>query len=244
MSRIACIVQARMGSTRLPGKILKEVAGKPLLEHLINRLKKAATIDDIIIATTTSQDDNQVVDFVKSLGISWHTGPEDDVLARYVGAAEKFGADLIIRITSDCPLIDPVTLDKVVSFYKMNNYDYVSNTRKLTYPRGLDTEVFSMEALQKADRMAVDQPDREHVTLYMYQHPDQFSIANVEAEPPLNRPDLRLCVDTMEDFSLIAKIYETLYVDGNIIDIREVMKLFEKMPELKHMNAHIEQKKV
>jgi len=244
MSKISCIVQARMGSSRLSGKILKKVVGKSLLEHLIDRLKKAQTIDEIVIATTDKHDDRTIVALAEKIGVAWFTGSEDEVLSRYVGAAKKVNADNIIRITSDCPLIDPVTIDKVVNYYKRNNADYVSNTIERTYPRGLDIEIFSMKALEKADKMAVDQPCREHVTLYMYRHPEQFSLLNVSAEPPLNRPDLRLTVDTEEDFLLIKEIYESLYQPDSIIDILDVLELFRKRPELAKINAHIEQKKV
>lgn len=244
MGKTVCIVQARMNSTRLPGKILLEIAGHPLLKHLIDRIKEAKTIDEIVIATTINPDCRPIIELAEKEGVQWFAGDEDDVLARYLGAAKKTGAEHIVRITSDCPLIDPVTIDKIVNLYHDNQADYVSNTIERTYPRGLDTEIFSFEALERADRMAVDKPYREHVTLFMYRHPEEFDLLNVFAEPPLNRPDLRLTVDTKEDFRLIKEIYEALYEEGRIIKMAEVVALLNSRPELEQINAHIEQKKV
>jgi len=245
MSKIACIIQARTGSSRLPGKVLKKILGKPLLEHLVERLKRSQTIDEIVIATTLKSSDRAIIDLAEKCAVQWYAGSEDDVLSRYVGAAKKVNSPHVIRVTSDCPLIDPETIDKVVNQYKKTNVDYVSNTLERTYPRGLDAEIFSMEALEKADKAAVDQSSREHVTLYMYRHPEHFSLSNVRAEPPLNRPDLRLCVDTEEDFRLIKEIYEALYKPEKIIDVLDVLNLLmNERPELVKINAHIEQKKV
>jgi len=244
MSKTACIVQARYGSTRLPGKVLLEVAGKPLLEHLVERLRRAKAIDEVVIATTVNSDCSPIVNLADKCGVTWFAGSEEDVLERYLGASRQVNADNIIRVTSDCPLIDPVTIDRVVESYLSGNADYVSNTIERTYPRGLDTEVFSRDALERADRLASEKSYREHVTLYMYRHPEDFTLINVSAEPPLDRPDLRLTVDTPEDFMLIKEIYEALYRPGDIIEMVDVIRLFTERPGLAGINAHIEQKKV
>ncbi len=244
MSKTACIVQARHSSTRLPGKVLMEVNGKPLLEHLVARLRRTKSIDEIVIATTVNPDCRPITELAEKCGVTWFAGSEEDVLERYLGAARKVNADNIIRITSDCPLIDPATIDRVVDCYLSGNADYVSNTIERTYPRGLDTEVFSRDALERAERMAAEGPYREHVTLYMYRHPEHFTLLNVNAKPPLDRPDLRLTVDTPEDFRLIREIYTLLYRPGVIIDMRDVIRLLDERPDLADINAHIEQKKV
>lgn len=244
MSKVVCIVQARTGSTRLPGKVLRIVEGKSLLEHLVDRLQQCERINQIVLATTDKESDQAIVDIAQKLGVGWFQGSEENVLSRYLGAAQAYEADIIVRVTSDCPLIDPETIDQVVNLYTKSNVDYASNTIARTYPRGLDTEVFSLEALFKADALAVEGPNREHVTLYMYRHPDTFKLTNLAAPAVLSRPDLRLCVDTQEDFDLIAAIYSELYREGEIINIRDVIALIDSKPELAQINAHIEQKHV
>lgn len=242
--KVACIIQARMGSSRLPGKIIKDLVGRPMLLHLVERVRQARRLDEVIVATSDGMSDDPVEKLLGENGIPCFRGDEDDVLSRYVGAARLADADVVVRITGDCPLIDPVTVDRVLEAHFNNSADYTSNTIERTYPRGLDAEAFSMDALLKADSLAAPGPYREHVTLYMYRHPEEFSLSNVAAEPPLDRPDLRLCVDTEEDFRLIKEIYEGLYQPGRIIDILDVISLFEQRPELARINAHIEQKKV
>ncbi|NLX01599.1 MAG: NTP transferase domain-containing protein, partial [Syntrophomonadaceae bacterium] len=163
------IDQARMTSTRLPGKVMKEVLGKPLLEYQIERLKRTNEADELVIATTTNNTDQPIVEICKRLGVAYYRGSEEDVLSRYYEAATKFGADVVVRVTSDCPLIDPTVVDKVIKHYKDNwdKYDYVSNTLTRTYPRGMDTEVFSYKVLQEVYYNAQEQPEREHVTPYI-----------------------------------------------------------------------------
>ncbi|MHB9010497.1 MAG: cytidylyltransferase domain-containing protein [Carboxydocellales bacterium] len=244
MSKVVCIVQARTGSTRLPGKVLRIVKGKSLLEHLVDRLQQCKKINQIVLATTDKESDQAIVDIAQKLGVGWFQGSEEDVLSRYLGAAQAYEADIIVRVTSDCPLIDPETIDQVVDLYIKSNVDYASNTIERTYPRGLDTEAFSLEALYKADALAGVGPYREHVTLIMYRHPETFTLTNLTAPAGLSRSDLRLCVDTQEDFDLIAAIYGKLYREGMIINIRDVIALLDSKPELAQINAHVEQKHV
>lgn len=237
------VVQARMGSTRLPGKVMKIVAGKPMLELMIERLKRAKELDGIVIATTDKTSEQPIVDLVNSLdGILLFRGSEDNVLARYYGAAVEYGAETIVRVTSDCPLIDPDVIDKVVRVYreKKNRFDYVANIQKRTYPRGLDTEVFSFKALEKAYKEAVLKPDREHVTEYILQRPEMFRM--LEVADTVDNSSFRWTVDTKEDLELITKIYDALYCVNPDFRYTDILKLFEKYPEWKKINAHIEQK--
>jgi spore coat polysaccharide biosynthesis protein SpsF len=244
MPKVVCIVQARTGSTRLPGKVLRIVEGKSLLEHLVDRLQHCKRINQIVLATTDKESDQAIVDIAQKLGAGWFQGSEEDVLSRYLGAAQAYEADIIVRVTSDCPLIDPETIDQVLDLYIKSNVDYASNTIERTYPRGLDMEAFSLDALCKADALAGEGPYREHVTLFMYRHPETFTLTNLIAPAGLSRSDLRLCVDTQEDFDLIAAIYSELYREGKIINIRDVIALLDSKPGLAQINAHVEQKHV
>lgn len=244
MVTIACIVQARTGSTRLPGKVLKPLAGRPMLSHLIERLKEAVTLDTIVIGTTYLPQDDPIVDLAEQHGVAWYRGPQEDVLARYAGAAEMVGAGVVVRITSDCPLIDPVTVDNVVRYFLAHDYDYVAAWVGSGFPRGLDTEVCTREALMKAHRLAEDAPSREHVTLYLHRHPEIFRLASYPAPPELRHPDWRLCVDEEDDFRLIEEIYNRLYRPGSPIDFRDVVHLLENEPRLLQINAHVRQKVV
>lgn len=244
MKKTACIVQARTGSTRLPGKVLKPLKGKPMLAHIIERLKQAKLLDYIIIATSYLEQDRPIVESAQKNDVLSFAGSEDDVLLRYAKAAKTVDADTIVRVTGDCPLIDPVTVDNTVAFFKNNDYDYVGAGISTGFPRGLDTEVFSKEALIRANAAAKDAPSREHVTYYMYMHPDEFRIGYYYAPPGMKYPEWRLCVDERDDFRLIEEIYERLYRKDEIINIEEVIKLLKNSPELLKINSNVVQKKV
>lgn len=242
--KIVAIIQARMGSTRLPGKILKKVQGKTLLEIQVERLKQSTLIQQVIVATTTQAQDDVVVYLCKQLNIDFCRGSEEDVLSRYYEAAVQSNANVIVRLTSDCPLIDPMIVDEVIASYvkQQDVFDYVSNTLERTYPRGLDVEVFSFEALEKASKEAILQRDREHVTAYFYSNPDLFQIAQVKGKQ--NYSNFRWTVDTPEDFDLIQRILNELYEDNKLFYMHDVVQLLSRYPEWTDINAHIEQKKL
>lgn len=244
MMKVVAIIQARMGSTRLPGKILKKVQGKTLLEIQLERLKQSTLIEQIVVATTTQAQDDVVVDVCKELAINFYRGSEEDVLSRYYEAAVAFEANVIVRLTSDCPLIDPVIVDAVIEKYsrQQDKFDYVSNTLERTYPRGLDTEVFSFGALEKAYKEAVLQRDREHVTAYIYSNPQRFNINHVKGEQDYSH--FRWTVDTPEDFELIQRILNKLYEDNKNFYMQDVIQLLTRYPDWNGINAHIEQKKL
>jgi spore coat polysaccharide biosynthesis protein SpsF len=237
------IVQARMTSSRLPGKVLKTVLGKPLLEYQIERLKRVKLADEIVIATTTNDTDQPIVDLCKRLAVPYFRGSEEDVLARYHGAAVEHHADLIVRVTSDCPLIDPHVIDKVIKTYQYACpvYDYVSNCRERYYPRGMDTEVFSFSALDEAFHEATIPPDREHVTPFIAMRPERFKQVNVTYHEDQSRH--RWTVDTQEDFLLISKIIEELYPLNKEFTLKDVLDVLQCHPGWHLINAHIEQKK-
>jgi spore coat polysaccharide biosynthesis protein SpsF len=239
--KVEAIIQARVGATRLPGKVFKDISGKPMLWHLLNRLKSANRIDNVILAIPCSTQNDKLENFAKELKLPCFRGSEEDVLSRYYEAAVEFGAQVIVRMTSDCPLIDPRVTDTVIEAHLNSNADYTCDSG---FPRGLDTEVFSLDALNRAYKEAKQSYEREHVTPYIYQHPNLFKIQFVEANGKLRRPDLRLTVDTEEDLRLIREIFKRLYCDGRIFYTEDVIDLLEKHPELVAINAHVMQKEL
>lgn len=240
--KVVIIDQVRMTSTRLPGKVLKEVMGKPLLEYQIERLRRVGLANEIVIATTTNASDQPIIDLCNRMGVAYYRGSEEDVLSRYYEAAQKYKAAAVVRVTSDCPLIDPAAIDKVIGFFLDNQgvYDYVSNVLERTYPRGMDTEVFSFQVLQTVNASAVSPPDREHVTRYIYQNPEKYRLGNVRDEG--DHSDHRWTVDTLEDFKLIKGIIEGIYLSNPLFTIQDCLEYLNKHPELAKMNQHIEQK--
>lgn len=242
--RVVCVVQARMGATRLPGKPLKKILGRPILSYLVERLRRATSIDEIVIATTTEKQDDEIALWCQKEEISCYRGSEHDVLHRYVEAARPHHADVVVRVTGDCPLIDPAVVDTVVNFFLQNapKYDYVANTVQRSYPRGLDVEVFSMKALEKIEKIAKRAEEREHVTLYFYEHPEEFSIGSVVRSGEFSTD--RWTVDTPEDLHLITKIIEMLYPVKSDFQMQDIFELLEAHPELRKINAHISQKPV
>lgn len=242
--RTVAIIQARMGSTRLPGKIQKNIMGKSVLQHVIERVRQASSIDEIVIATTTLKQDDIVVEEAQKCCVKYFRGSEEDVLSRYYFAAEENKADIVVRITSDCPLIDPIVTNEIVSLFKEQAvYDIVTNAssdlRQRTYPRGLDTEVFSFNFLEKAYKYANKQYQREHVTPYIYENSKKiFYYKNDE-----DFSAYRLTLDTEEDFVLIKEIYRHLYTGKHDFYLKDIIKLFEQHPNLSKINENVEQKR-
>lgn len=238
---VTAIIQARTGSTRLPGKILKKVLGKTMLELMVERVKRAEIIDKIVIATTDKPEDKKIADLAKKLGLDFYRGSENDLLDRYYQTAKKFDIDTIVRISSDCPLIDPKIIDRVVGFYLKNkkNCDYVSNTDPPTYPDGMDTDVFSFKALEETWQKADLLSEREHMTQYIRNHPEKFRKKNVSRNgKDLSR--LRLTLDNPEDFILIKKIFTALYPKNKYFSLADILEFLEKNPKLVLLNSHIE----
>lgn len=236
------IVQARMTSTRLPGKVLKEVLGKPLLAYQLERLRRVRLADEIILATTINWTDDVLAEFAAQEGVSCCRGDEEDVLDRYYQAAVMAKADVVVRVTSDCPLLDPGVVDQVIqTYYEPPQADYVSNTLSRTYPRGLDVECFSFAALQAAWEKADQAYEREHVTPYLYQQ-DVFSKKEVKADGDYS--DYRWTVDTPEDYQLIRLLLEEVYPLNPCFSWRDVLQALERHPDWNQINAEIEQKKL
>ena len=239
---VVSIVQARMGSTRLPGKVLMDIIGKPMLWHVVNRLKYSKFIDRIVIATTRNKNDDILELFCKDQEIDFFRGNEEDVLDRYYQAANLYQADVIVRITADCPLIDPFVVDKVITGYLENHehLDGASNIIKRTYPKGLDTEVVSYATLEKIRKNATRKYEREHVTIFIYEHLELFKLHSVEN--PNNLSDLRWTVDEEADLRFVREIYRILYQDSKMVFMDDVLKILKKEPQLAQINKNIKHK--
>ena len=240
MSSIEIYVQARMGSTRLPGKVLKNVLGKPLLVYLLERLKRSAQATYLAILTTEQTEDDAIFKICQEHRIPCFRGSVNDVLSRYYLYALERKPNAIVRVMADCPLLDPAIIDAVITEYQKQEVDYVSNTLQYTYPRGMDVEVFSFKALIQAYEEARKEGEREHVTLYMYRHPEIFKIHNVYGKKDYSQ--YRLTVDTPEDFELIKNIIEYLYPVKPAFTIEDIMASLKAHPEWVAINAHIKQK--
>jgi spore coat polysaccharide biosynthesis protein SpsF len=259
--KVVAIIQARMGSTRLPGKVLADVAGQPMLWWVCQRTRRAARVDQVVVATTLEPDDRQIVDQSARIEVPCFRGSTDDVLRRYAEAARAFEADAIIRITADCPLIDSDVIQETAQGYCSGTREagkahcadredgegagcllrYASNTLERTWPRGLDTEVMSAAALARADREAIQPDERAHVTPYVYRHPELFQLISVTG--PDNLADMRWTVDTPEDLEFVRAIYSRL-AGNEWFSWRDVLRLLEREPALAEINRHIRQKQI
>lgn len=238
--RIIAIVQARMGSTRLSGKVLKDISSKPMLWHVVNRLRQSKLTEEVIVATSTLKEDEEIVKFCNQEKIEVFCGEQKDVLGRYYKAAKEVGADLIIRVTADCPMIDPEIVDLIIEKFEVGKFDYVSNVIKRTFPRGLDTEVFSFDTLKKVWQEAEEEKYREHVTLFILDNPESFKIASFEGKVDLS--DLRWTVDKPRDLDFVRAVFEEL--GCTMFGTGDILELLDKKPGLKEINKSVCQKKV
>ena len=238
--RTVAIIQARLGSTRLPGKVLQDLAGEPMLARVVERLGRARTLDDIWIATTTEPRDDALVELCLRRGWPCARGSESDVLDRYVRAARESRAERVVRITSDCPLIDAAIVDRVVDALGPTSA-YSSNLFPVrTFPRGLDTEAFTVAALETAGSEATAHPDREHVTPYIWRQPDRFPQASVSAESDHSHE--RWTVDTPEDYQLVQKIYA--HFGDAAFGWQDVLRLLDTHPSWRALNAGVQQRAI
>ncbi len=239
--RIVAVIQARMGSSRLPGKILMPLAGKPVLRHVIERVQMASVFDEIAVATTNRDIDDEAARLAALWGATVIRGDEDDVLSRFGVAAEMTNADAVMRITADCPLIDPETLAAMVGQYQHGDFALITNARHRTFPRGLDAELFSRSALEIMLKEARDVSQREHVTPFLYAHPHRFAIFDWTSQS--DHSELRLTLDTPEDYELLNHIFDSAS-DTRSLRLSSVLAILEANPEWRNINFHIEQKKV
>ena len=232
--KTVAIIQARMGSSRLPGKVLADVAGKPLLWHVVNRAQQAQLVDEIVVATSDNGADDPIANFCEREGFTYFRGSESDVLDRFYRAAEANAADVVVRITADCPLLDPIVVDRVISRFRENGYDYVTNVLHYTYPEGLDVEVFSLTSLKRAWKEARKPSEREHVTPYL-RSSGNFRVANVENESTLACERYRWTVDEPEDLEFVREVYAA-FAERSSFGMSDILALLEKRPEMRHTN--------
>lgn len=237
--RVVAIVQARMGSSRLPGKVLAEIGGATMLAQVVRRLRAAHSIDEIVVATSTTPDDDAVVREAGRLGAGVHRGSQSDVLARFLGAARSYRADAIVRVTADCPLLDAGVVDQVVGALAPT-IDYASNTHARSYPRGLDAEALHRDTLERIGRLGCSPAAREHVTAFVMEAPQLFRIAQLRAEH--DDSDLRWTVDTADDLAMVRTLYTALGLGDAVRPYREVVAAVRARPELSAANAHVAQK--
>lgn len=243
MIRVVVIIQARMGSTRLPGKVLKPLMGKPMLAFMLERLTRMRAPREIVVATSGESEDDPIAKLCEDLSVLCFRGSREDVLARYREAARWRKAEWVVRLTGDCPLIDPAVVDAVIAEALRDNpdgpCDYVSNTLNRTFPRGLDVEAFSARALEIAWTEAKDPAEREHVTPFLYRRPERFRLGSVrQAE---NTAHHRWTVDTPEDFSLVERIVNALYPVRPDFNQGDILDLLQSHPDWEKINAHIQQ---
>jgi spore coat polysaccharide biosynthesis protein SpsF len=245
MERVVASIEARMRSSRLPGKVLLDIHGAPSLGRLLHRLRRARSLDGIVLATTTSPLDDALVEWAKSEDLPVFRGSEDDVLARVVGAHEQMNTDVIVEICGDCPLLDPEVVDLCVEAFRGNDTDVVSTVREPSLPQGVDAQVFRLSALKEVERTVSDPAVREHVSLYFYEHPERYRIHHFSAPERWRRPELRLQLDYPEDLALIRAVYERLLPErGDNFGLDDVIGLLDADPALARMNAHCEERAV
>lgn len=244
MTRAVIITQARTTSTRLPRKVLQRIQGRTLLEWHLERLKKCASVAEVVMATTVNSSDDELIAIAEQMNVRFFRGSEDDVLARYWGAARVARAEIVVRVTSDCPLWDPIEGAKVIDFLAQNpRFDLADNFEPRTYPRGLDTEAFWMDVLERMQRMAplAPAPEREHVTEMAYSSaPHLFVKQSISDSEDNSR--FRWCVDTRDDFAMLEALVNC--VGNPMAGYRELLLCAKAHPEIARLNAHVEQKKV
>lgn len=226
-----------MGSTRLPGKVLMDVAGEPALTRLARRLRRAKRIDGVVLATTDNPRDDALVRWAADEDVPCHRGSEDDVLARVVGAQRLMKADVVVEVCGDMPLLDPAVIDMAVEAFAANDCDVVTTTRRRSFPDGIDAQVFRLAHLEEVADTVADPAVREHVSLYFYQRPDRYRIRDLEAPPAWRRPDLRLVLDTAGDLDLIRAVYARLAPEyGDAFGTGEIIGLLDREPGLAQGN--------
>lgn len=238
--KIVCTIEARMTSKRLPGKVLLNAAGKPLLLHLIERLQRVPSIDEIVLATTTNKTDDILEDFAYKNNLLCFRGDEEDVMLRVIGAADYAKADIVVEITGDCPIIDPSIIQQTIDLFKINPCDYATNAHVRCYPDGMDTQVFPLNILQKSYSMTDNKLDREHVTLHIRNNPSIFKHVHLPAPMELYWPSLGLTLDEEGDYLLLKKIIEHFYENNHpFFSCHEVISLLKKQESWLKLNSEV-----
>lgn len=243
MPGVVAIVQARMSSARLPGKVLQPILGVPMVEHVARRVSRSRAVDQVILATSTDSSDDLLANWCQKSELAVVRGSLDDVLGRFVQAARCVNADVVVRVTADCPLIDPEIIDAVVEAFWASKCDYASNACLRSFPRGLDVEVVKTDILRKIDsNPSLLFRHREHVTPFIYENRSDFQVQDVVAEPCLTYPDWRWCVDEPADLRFVTQIYERLYPVNKCFGSMDIVRLVNSEPGLALINSAVQQK--
>ena len=244
--KIGAIIQARTSSSRLPRKVLKPLPFDSdicVLQQVIRRVSKSKLIDEVIVATSTNEEDREIVEVAKKENIKYYCGSLDNVLERYYTAASQNDLDVVVRITSDCPCTDSVVIDDIIQNHLDLNADYTSNSLEESFPRGIDVEVINFDVLKKAFDEASQEYEKEHVTPFIYKsHPDEFNINVVVSE--VDYSEMRITLDTPQDYALLCCVYDNLYDENNFFTLTDIIDLFDRKPWIKVINEDIIQKKV
>ncbi|WP_421782406.1 cytidylyltransferase domain-containing protein [Kiloniella litopenaei] len=246
MSRVIASIEARMGASRLPGKVLMDIAGRPALGHMVERIRRSQKIDDLIIATTDSSNDDPIAEWARKNDIHVFRGSEEDVLDRVVQAHRTLKTDIVVELCGDCPLISPQVLDLGVETFLQNDCDVVSTIRHESYPNGIDVQVFRFTALEKIAETITDPTVREHVSLYFYENPEIYNVINLVAPSAWKRPDYRLVLDYPEDLELLRGIYRDLgrELGRTDFDLEDLIPYLDNHPDLLEINSSCEEKSV
>lgn len=240
-SKIIASVEARMGSSRFPGKMNADICGMPALGRVFQRLQRSKMLDGIVLATTDSPEDEALTNIAQSMGIPYFCGSEEDVLLRVVEANRSVNTDIIVEVTGDSTLLDPEVIDQGIKNYLINDIDVVCNVVKLTYPQGVDVQVFSLEKLEEVEAKVNDPEAREHVSLYFYEHPEQYRIFNFVAPESVSFPEYRFQLDYEEDYQFITSVYERLLPVKEDFGLNDIIDLINREPELIKINMHMEE---
>lgn len=235
-------IEARMASTRLPGKSIAQVVGKTILEHIVERMRRAPSLEEIVVATSDNPQDDAIETMAGQLGLVCFRGSEDDVLDRVLRAAQSVGGNIIFQYGADCPFADPELIEGLLQIYLEGQWDFVSNALELTYPLGIVGAVFSTSTLEEINRLTQDPQDREDVTRYIWEHPERFRLYNLVAPPELNHPEIRLTVDYPEDLEVVTAVFEALYPINPAFTTRDIIRFLSDRPDLVNRNKGMVQR--
>ena len=240
--KVVATVEARMASSRLPGKVMRELLGMPVLHRVVERISQAKAVKEVIVATSVNPADNVIADYCKAYSLAYYRGSEDDVLERVVKAAARFGGDVIVQLGADNPFYDPDIIDQLVGIYLKGNFDYVCNDLEPTYPNGVEVHVVSLETLMGVMEKTNNKLDREDVSRYIWEHPKKYRILNIKAPKELFAPGIRMTLDYEEDYTVIVKVFEALYPKNPNFKTKDILNYLSRHPEIRDINAHCEQK--
>lgn len=242
---ITATIEARMTSTRLPGKVLLPFGGRPALEVLVERVRRSRYIDNIVVATTTNVADEPIVELCRKLGVLCWRGSEDDVLQRVLDAGMASQADMLCELMGDSPFIDPLLIDQTITAHLSGTHDYTSNFFPVnTFPLGFAVQVFPVAVLQRVAQLTHDPVDRAHVSCFIYHNPRLFRLNGVQANPEVFAPDIRVALDTASDYELMTAVFNALYPDNPVFQAKHVVALLREQPELLLLNKHIRAKAI